>query len=255
MLAHYYEDVEIQFAETKLNYGSYVIPEGYVNATQMCKANNKEWKHYNELKSTKDYISALSEAVEIPTTTLVISVMPEKGLDPKLQGTWIHKNLVLHLAQWLSPKFYVWCNLKLEELMQSKHPEAVELSIAEQMVMYWQAQVKLEKEQKLIKEDLNLIKKDLKEQEKKNDYYDTELQRYRSSHGDYYSVIGFARLVGIQVDFNTAKGLGTRCTNLCTKLNIKKEFVNDPRFGEVGAYPVTVLKEVFEKKYKININF
>lgn len=32
------------------------IPKGYCNATEMCKANNKQWKRFKELNQTNLYI-------------------------------------------------------------------------------------------------------------------------------------------------------------------------------------------------------
>ena len=65
---------------TKLTTTSYITHEedsqliymrstdGYVNATAMCKAFNKEFKHYNELDTTKRFITALSARSEFPTS-------------------------------------------------------------------------------------------------------------------------------------------------------------------------------------------
>ena len=47
------------------------ITDGYINATHLCKAAGKEFKHYLENKSTKDFLNALSFEVGIPTSNLV----------------------------------------------------------------------------------------------------------------------------------------------------------------------------------------
>ena len=78
--------------------------DGYVNATAMCKAAGKEWKHYKELVSTKAFIEELSSAVGIPDHGLIDSIV---GGNPYLQGTWVHPQVAIHLGQWLSPKFAV----------------------------------------------------------------------------------------------------------------------------------------------------
>jgi hypothetical protein len=78
--------------------------DGFINATAMCKAAGKEMKHYNALKTTDAFLSALSAEVGIPTSGLVHTI---KGGTPALQGTWVHPQIAVHLAQWLSPEFAV----------------------------------------------------------------------------------------------------------------------------------------------------
>lgn len=78
--------------------------DGYINATAMCKAAGKQFKHYNANETTRDFIKELSAEVGIPTAELIQSL---SGGNPALQGTWIHPQVAIHLAQWLSPKFAV----------------------------------------------------------------------------------------------------------------------------------------------------
>lgn len=78
--------------------------DGYVNATAMCKAASKHWADYFRLGSTKEFLAELSGEVGIPITELVQSVT---GGHPAQQGTWVHPQVAIHLAQWLSAKFAV----------------------------------------------------------------------------------------------------------------------------------------------------
>jgi hypothetical protein len=78
--------------------------DGYINATAMCKAAGRAFKHYNENKQTRAFLTELSIEVGIPTSALVQSV---SGGDPASQGTWVHPQVAINLAQWLSPKFAV----------------------------------------------------------------------------------------------------------------------------------------------------
>ena len=86
-----------------------VIPQrprdGYINATLLCKQAGKEFKHYNSNKVTKDFLTALSTEVGIPTSVLVQTL--KGGNNPKLQGSWVHPQVAINLAQWLSPQFAV----------------------------------------------------------------------------------------------------------------------------------------------------
>jgi KilA-N domain len=78
--------------------------DGYINATAMCKAANRPWSRYWDVKASKDFADALSADVGIPISELIQSV---SGGVPELQGTWVHPQVAIHLAQWLSPQFAV----------------------------------------------------------------------------------------------------------------------------------------------------
>ena len=80
------------------------ITDGYINATAMCKAANKTWSDYVRLTGTKAFISELSSVLQISQDGLIQSI---QGGVPHLQGTWVHPQVAINLAQWLSPKFAV----------------------------------------------------------------------------------------------------------------------------------------------------
>ena len=78
--------------------------DGYINATAMCKAAGKNFADYSRLSSTRPFLDALSADMGIPITALIQSF---RGGTPHLQGTWVHPQVAINLAQWLSPKFAV----------------------------------------------------------------------------------------------------------------------------------------------------
>jgi KilA domain-containing protein len=79
--------------------------DGYINATAMCAAAAKKFKGYTRLVSTKGYLAELSSDTGIPVEELIQVVVGKS--EPKLQGSWVHPQVAIHLAQWLSPKFAV----------------------------------------------------------------------------------------------------------------------------------------------------
>lgn len=83
-----------------------------VNATQMAKPFNKRCNDFISLKSTNELICSLSAKTGIPATDLVS--VNQGGTN---QGTWMHEDLALVFAQWLSPGFYLWCNDRIKELL------------------------------------------------------------------------------------------------------------------------------------------
>lgn len=80
------------------------VTDGYINATAMCKACGKKINDYGRLSTTHAFLTELSSVTGIPVTGLVQTI---QGGTPQLQGTWVHPQVAINLAQWLSPKFAV----------------------------------------------------------------------------------------------------------------------------------------------------
>lgn len=97
------------------------IADGYVNATAMCKAANKRFNDYTTGFYNQAFINELSSDTGIPATELIQQV---KGGEPSKQGTWVHPQVAIHLAQWLSPKFAVKVSQWVVEWMTGNAPQA-----------------------------------------------------------------------------------------------------------------------------------
>ncbi len=93
--------------------------DGYINATAMCQAAGKRLGHYLENGGTSAFLAELSTDVGIPVSLLVQVV--KGGAGP--QGTWVHPDVAVHLAQWLSPKFAVAVARWVREWMSGRQPE------------------------------------------------------------------------------------------------------------------------------------
>jgi hypothetical protein len=96
--------------------------DGYVNATAMCKAANKMWADYRRLRTTEEFLAELESDMGIPISELIQSL---KGGNPELQGTWVHPQVAIHLAQWLSPRFAVMVSRWVYEWVMDRAPDAV----------------------------------------------------------------------------------------------------------------------------------
>ena len=75
--------------------------DGYVNATQMCKAHNKRFDNYKKHEGYKPYVEALSNSLKLSELDLVQSRRGKTG------SIWVHPRIAIHLAMWLSPEFAV----------------------------------------------------------------------------------------------------------------------------------------------------
>ena len=89
--------------------------DGYIHATALCKASEKRLVKWKENKETKELIDKLSLKVRIRTSALI--EIYKGGNDKCSQGTWIHPDLGIHLAQWCNPSFSLQVSKWVRELI------------------------------------------------------------------------------------------------------------------------------------------
>ena len=94
----------------------FIIPmreDGYIFATGLCKVAKKQVSKWKNMKETKLLIAKLESK---KSTSTLIEVY--KGQTTQYnQGTWIHPDLGLHLAQWCSPSFSLQVSKWIRELV------------------------------------------------------------------------------------------------------------------------------------------
>lgn len=84
-----------------------------INATQMAKPFGKRPIDWLQNQSSIEYLNELSK-VRKSTLADLVQVM-KGGNNP---GTWMHEDVALEFARWLSPSFAIWCNDRIKELLQ-----------------------------------------------------------------------------------------------------------------------------------------
>jgi hypothetical protein len=89
--------------------------DGYISATDMCQACGKLFADWNRLKSTNDFLEAISNDMGIPISQLV-EIKKGNTLEFE-QGTWLHNFVALELSGWLLPSFKVQCIKWVNELL------------------------------------------------------------------------------------------------------------------------------------------
>lgn len=124
--------------------------DGFINATAMAVAHDKEVSDWLALDSTYKLIAALASRLGVnpnsgispnsvktrvsatyPTLVTVKRGSPEFG-----GGTWIHHKLAVHLAQWCNPEFALLVSDWVEEwLTTGKNPIQVDV---DQEFIAWQ---------------------------------------------------------------------------------------------------------------------
>ena len=105
-----------------------------VSATEMAKPFNKQAKDWLKTQSTKEFILTLSEVKKILPSDLVQVINGDNG------GTWMHEDVALEFARWLSPAFAIWCNDRIKELLTKGTTSINQLSRKQLALMVIQAE-------------------------------------------------------------------------------------------------------------------
>lgn len=130
------------------------------------------------------------------------------------------------------------------EMMENRLKETSNVLSADELILLM-AQRNVENSRKI-----KVLEQENKEIKKKVEYIDAKT----STRPDYFSIVAFARICGLQIGLAQAKTLGKQATGVCNALHYDIDKVSDPRFGVVNTYPSSVLKNVFERAgYNIKI--
>ena len=114
------EENEEEYKLTPLEVGDgYTIEhreeDGFINVTNLCKAGDKQFKHWFSLLKTKAFLRVLSSSVGIPTDELIkynTGSIHERA-------TWTHPQVAINIAQWISPNFDVKVSSWVYEVMMT----------------------------------------------------------------------------------------------------------------------------------------
>lgn len=89
--------------------------DGYINATAMCQVAGREWSSYR--RSAEEFLGALEGSLQIRRDLIIqtIATGPNES-----RGTWVHPQVAINLAQWLSADFAVKVSQWVVEWMSGK---------------------------------------------------------------------------------------------------------------------------------------
>lgn len=105
-----------------------------LNAAQMAKPFGKKPTHWLRLDSTKAFLFALQKS-KLQKSNLTeiqdngkyqinsvyhsyyggLVIGQHGGANP---GTWMHEDVAIEFARWLNPKFAIWCNDRIKEILR-----------------------------------------------------------------------------------------------------------------------------------------
>lgn len=151
----------------------------FVNATEMAKGFGKTTKDWLRTKQSEEFISSLSTVRQISPTGLVQII---QGGNPELQGTWMHEDVALEFARWLSPAFAIWCNDRIKELLQIgftatqptieqlvENPDLI-IEVASKLKMLRQQNTEQQKQIAIQNRQIDSLTTEVVELQKKTDY-------------------------------------------------------------------------------------
>lgn len=139
------------------------------------------------------------------------------------------------------------CKEKLVDAFENakKSQPQTELTPAEAILQMAKFMVEQERKTKELEAKLILESQRNDELAEIVQQHDAELDRIHKPYGDYYTVMGYARLKGINtISLSMANKLGREASKKCRELGLTIEQVRDPRFGKLGSYPESILSEI-----------
>jgi hypothetical protein len=100
---------------------------GYINATKLCKNNNKHFKGWLGTAHSNQLINRISIDENIPTENVITTIM--KG-HHDYRGTYVHRKLMPSIISWISADHAIKMNTILDIVLMAKpeQPEILELT-------------------------------------------------------------------------------------------------------------------------------
>jgi hypothetical protein len=118
------EDQSEEYKLTPLELGNgYIIEhrdeDGFINVTNLCKAGKKQFKHWKSIEKTKAFLRVLSLEVGLSSSELIKLGTGSKNIKNSEQCTWVHPQVAINIAQWISPTFDVKVSGWVYEVMMT----------------------------------------------------------------------------------------------------------------------------------------
>lgn len=198
-----------------------------INATEMAKPFGKRPNDYLALTSTKELIMAITKKNGISENQLVVTIA---GSPINGGGTWLHEDVALDFAQWLSIDFKLWCNDRIKELMQvgfTATPATLEELIDNpDLVIAYATKLKQLREENTI--TTRLLAEKTEQLDESKDWY--SIKRWAKHHHKNWRNYSWRKLKAVSHELG---------------YEVKKIF--DSNFDEVNIYHRVVFEAVYGK--------
>lgn len=169
-----------------------------LNATQMAKSFGKRPVDFLKLDQTKEFLAEFSKVKKITLADLVI--VKKGGND---SGTWMHEDIALEFARWLSPMFAIWCNDRIKELLRFGLTATEEMLLKAAtdpgFVLAMMEHIKESREKNRLLEDKNKgLEAQVEQNASKVQFYDNLQEiRQKDEVGKIHNVSKIARELGM----------------------------------------------------------
>jgi hypothetical protein len=99
-----FEDINAEYGRGK--YGDFEViimkSNGYINATKLCSNGGKKYKNWSRLQGSQELIKYFQENYKGPD---MVFRSIAGGQIIEIRGTYVHPDLIPHIASWISPAF------------------------------------------------------------------------------------------------------------------------------------------------------
>jgi hypothetical protein len=210
----------------------------------MCQANGKEWSAYARRKAAKAYWEGLANDLRINISSLIIQI-DAYGDD---QATWVHPEIAIDLAQWVSVAFKIWANRTLTKLVSGEIVHQPQTP-AEMLVVFAQQLVEQERRSKELAEKQQLLESKTDALDERTEHLQNRIEALNGA-SNYYTVRGYCRVKNIKIAEGMARQVAFAAKRICKSQGFSIGKVPDERHGEVNSYPDSVLAEAIASALK-----
>ena len=113
-----------------------------VNATEMAKAFDKRPVDWLRSEQSDRFINTFSNVRNCTYSDLVVV---KEGSPQTGGGTWMHEDVALEFARWLSPTFAIWCNDRIKELLTNGYTKLDSITRKDLAKMLYESEEEKEK--------------------------------------------------------------------------------------------------------------
>jgi len=187
------------------------------NATEMAKPFSKRPTDWIKTQQASEFIETLSRVKNIVLADLVI--VKNGGNN---NGTWLHQEVLIEFARWLSPEFSIWCNDRIMEL--GKHGMTATEETLEKMLTNPDLIIGLAQNLKKEREFRQIAETTIQLQAPKVEYHD----RVLNSKADFTTTT-IAKELGM-----SAQALNRKLVNLHIQFYIDGHYVLGHKYQNRG---------------------
>lgn len=110
-----FKEINNNFAYGKLKEFKVIlmIKNGYINASKLCLDGGKKLKHWLENNNSKKLIDDFGKILGLTRDELLIKV--NGGRLTKISGTYVHSNLITHIASWCNTNYAFFVSTVVNE--------------------------------------------------------------------------------------------------------------------------------------------